>query len=165
MKAWIISDIHSVPMEAYWSRPLIIPEADICVCAGDIFGRIDRSIGFLNEVIAPHIPVVATLGNHDFYGRSIDWALDFARKYTAGTNIHILENDTFEMDDLRVIGATLWTDYEVPFGVPEGEKETPLKIRRDIAFHVCSLQIADYTEIYRSDKRRGNEVGLSPSRN
>ena len=160
MNAWIISDIHSVPMEAYWNQPLLVPEADICICAGDISGLIDRSIDFLNSVIAPRMPVVATLGNHDYYGRSIEWALDFARKHTSGTNIHILENDTFEINGLRVIGATLWTDYEIPFGVPEPDEELPLGARRDLAFHVCTLQLTDYTEIYRSDARRDNEIGF-----
>lgn len=106
------------------------------------------------------MPVVATLGNHDYYGNSIDWALDFVRKQTAGTDVHVLENDTFEIDGLRVIGATLWTDFEVPFGAPDGAEELPVDERRDLAFHVCLREIMDFSEIYRSDERKPGEIGL-----
>jgi predicted phosphohydrolase len=157
MKVWIISDIHSSPLDLFHQRQLIVPKADICICAGDIAGNIERAIDFLHAEIAPHMPVVATLGNHDFYGSSIDRALGYARKWTAGTNVHILENDTFHRGDLRIVGATLWTDFEIDvhdFG------HLAVQARRDLAIRECMRYLLDFRQIFRSDTRVGDKSGL-----
>lgn len=156
MKAYIISDLHMPPM-AYFMGHFPVPEADICINAGDTCGHVDFALDFLKHVIAPHMPVVTTLGNHDYYGTSIDSALEHARKMTAGTNIHVLENETFEIGDLRIVGATLWTDYEVPWGIPN---ELPVNERLEKAFHVCPREITDFREIRRSDERKEGETGF-----
>ncbi len=157
MKAWVISDIHSSPLDLLHRRQLSVPRADICICAGDIAGNIERAIDFLHVEIAPHMPVVAVLGNHDFYGSSIDRALEYARKWTAGTNVHILENESFHRGDLRVVGATLWTDFEIgnhDFGY------LPVDDRRDLATRECMRYLLDFRLIHRSDTRMGDQNGL-----
>ncbi|WP_260696236.1 metallophosphoesterase [Rhizobium laguerreae] len=157
MKAWIISDFHSSALDLLHRRQLIVPNADICICAGDIAGSIERAIDFLHAEIAPHMPVVAVLGNHDFYGTSIDRALEYALKWTAGTNVHILENETFERGDLRIVGATLWTDFEIEahdFG------NLPIQARRDLAVRECMRYLLDFRLIHRSDTRAEDESGL-----
>lgn len=157
MKACIVSDIHSSPMDLFLARRFEVPKADICVCAGDIANNIERSIDFMFAEIAPHMPVVATLGNHDCYGSSIDRALECARKWTAGTNVHILENDEFRMNDLRVIGATLWTDFEI---TAHDAGHVSVDDRRDFAVSVCHRYLLDFREIYRSDEREDGEGGF-----
>ncbi|TBF40477.1 metallophosphoesterase [Rhizobium leguminosarum] len=157
MRAWVISDIHSSPLDLLHRRQLSVPRADICICAGDIAGDIERAIDFLHAEIAPHMPVVAVLGNHDYYGSSIDRALEHARKWTAGTNVHILENATYERGDLRIVGATLWTDFEIEahdFGA------LPVQARRDLAVRECMRYLLDFRLIHRSDTRAGDESGL-----
>jgi Icc-related predicted phosphoesterase len=157
MKAWIVSDIHSSPMDLFLARRLVVPKADICVCAGDIANNIERSIDFLFAEIAPRMPVVATLGNHDYYGSSIDRALEYARKWTVGTNVRILENEEFRMDDLRVIGATLWTDFEI---TAHGAGHVPVDVRREFAVSLCRQYLLDFREIHRSDERDEGDHGF-----
>ncbi|MBY3328781.1 phosphohydrolase [Rhizobium laguerreae] len=157
MKAWVISDIHSSPLDLLHRRQLSVPRADICICAGDIAGNIERAIDFLHVEIAPHMPVVAVLGNHDYYGSSIDRALEYARKWTVGTNVHILENDTFHRGDLRIVGATLWTDFEI---AAHDSGHLPVRARRDLAIRECMRYLLDFRLIYRSDARAGDESGL-----
>ncbi|EJC80661.1 Calcineurin-like phosphoesterase [Rhizobium leguminosarum bv. trifolii WSM2297] len=157
MKAWIISDLHSSPLDLLHRRELVVPKAEICICAGDIAGNIEHAIDFLHAEIAPHMPVVATLGNHDYYGSSIDRSLEYARKWTAGTNVHILENNTFHRDDLRIVGATLWTDFEIDahdFG------HLPAQARRDLAARECMRYLLDFRMIHRSDARNGDDSGF-----
>lgn len=156
MKAWIISDLHMPPMAELMCH-FPVPDADICINAGDTANDIEASISFLSGAIGQHMPIVTTLGNHDFYGTSIDRAFDLARRRTGGTNIHILENETFEVGDLRIIGATLWTDFEVPWGIPE---ELPVSERLEKAFHVCPREITDFREIRRSNERKEGETGF-----
>lgn len=158
MRAWIISDIHTFPMDWYRSR-LAVPDADVCICAGDIADSIYSSIDYLRVELAHRMPVVAVLGNHDFYGVSIDRALEIARKELRGTDVHLLENEAIVLNGVRFLGATLWTDYEVAHGSLDGEPELPLEARRDLAFHVCIREITDFRQIFRSDERRPGETG------
>lgn len=145
MKAWIISDMHVT--HADMNAEIDIPPADICVCAGDVSGFLAFGLEFLKRRIAPTMPVVLVLGNHDYYGNSITGTLSAGRKDTEKFNIHLLENETFEIDHVRIIGATLWTDYQVPWGI---EDELPLPDRAEAAMYFCRRSMFDFREIYSS---------------
>ncbi|MFT2215652.1 metallophosphoesterase [Rhizobium giardinii] len=157
MRAWIASDIHYSPMDALWGTPLRVPDADICICAGDISNTVSTSIAYLRRNIEPRMPVILVLGNHDYYNSSIDFALERARRQVEGTRIHLLENQSIEIAGCRFVGATLWTDFAVSVG---GDEHIPPEERRTKAFGLVPWQIADFHCIYRSDARRENENGL-----
>ena len=57
----------------------------------------------------PHVVYVA--GNHEFYqGRwfdSIDWLRQECERFT---NVHFLERNVVDIDNVRFVGCTLWTD-------------------------------------------------------
>ena len=160
MKAWIISDMHVT--HADLTAEIDIPRADICICAGDISGWVEFGIDFLKRRIAPSMPVVAVLGNHDYYGTSIAGALVTAARKTQGSNIQILENETVVFDRVRIIGATLWTDFEVPWGT--ADDELPIKERRETAVGFCRRYMLDFREIYRSPPFHDGMPGLVTSR-
>ncbi|TBG84531.1 phosphohydrolase [Rhizobium leguminosarum] len=157
MRAWIISDLHYSPMDALGGTPLRIPDADICICAGDISENVSMSIAYLRRDIERHMPVILVLGNHDYYNSSIDFALERARREIAGTRIHLLENQTIEIAGCRFVGATLWTDFAVSIG---GDEHIPAEERRAIAFGLVPSLMADFSWIFRSDGRRTGEDGL-----
>lgn len=157
MRAWIISDIHHARMDVFWTDDLVVPDADICVCAGDITNNIADSINYVRHFIEPHMPVILVLGNHDYYGSNIDYALERARRLIHGTRIHLLENDSIELEGCRFIGATLWTDYAVSVG---DDEHIPPEERRMKAFGLAPWRIADFHYIYRSDERRPSENGM-----
>ena len=158
MRAWIISDIHWHPMESRWRHPVPIPQdAEVCICAGDIADNISDSIVYLRREIEPHMPVVVVLGNHDYFGSSIDFALEQTRREVEGTRIHLLENQTFELGGCRIIGATLWTDFAVSVG---GDENVAAWRRQRKAFGLVPYLMLDYQEIYRSDQRQPGETGF-----
>ncbi|NEI19768.1 phosphohydrolase [Rhizobium leguminosarum] len=157
MRAWIISDLHYSSMDALVGAPLRIPEADICICAGDISENVPRSIAYLRRDIERHMPVILVLGNHDYYNSSIDLALEIARREIEGTRIHLLENQSIETSGCRFVGATLWTDFAVSIG---GDEHVPPEERRAIAFDLVPSLMADFSCIFRSDPRRPGENGL-----
>jgi predicted phosphohydrolase len=157
MKAWIVSDLHTSRTDLLHGRKLVVPSADICICAGDISNDIERSIDYLRSEIAPHMPVVVVLGNHDYYGSSIDRALEHARKWSVGTNVHILENETFQKGDLRVVGATLWTDFEITH---HDYGHLPVDERRFLASRECMRYLLDFRYILQSDNQPGDLSGL-----
>ncbi|MBY5704137.1 phosphohydrolase [Rhizobium leguminosarum] len=157
MRAWIISDLHYSPMDALGGAPLRIPDADICICAGDISENVSRSIAYLRRDIERHMPVILVLGNHDYYNSSIDLALETARREIEGTRVHLLENQSIEMAGCRFVGATLWTDFAVSIG---GDEHIPPEERRSIAFGLVPYRMADFSCIFRSDPRRPGGNGL-----
>lgn len=149
MKAWIISDLHVIDLEPFRSDRLLIPKADICICAGDVSNSVELSIEYLARHIAPHMPIVAVLGNHDYYGSTIESGLETAKRHALSSRISILENETAFVGDIRIIGATLWTDFEIEHGV--AGDEIPLPDRRAVATDYCTRYITDFHAILRSE--------------
>lgn len=116
MKLWIFSDLH---LEMGPLEDFKLPEADVCVVAGDIDARgILPSLKWLGTTIAPKMPVVFVAGNHEFYrafmSESLVGARDKVREYPA---LHFLEDDYVCVDNVVFIGCTLWTDFDL-FGIP-----------------------------------------------
>ncbi|MDE8763661.1 MULTISPECIES: metallophosphoesterase [Rhizobium] len=157
MRAWIISDLHYSRMDALVGLPFRVPDADICICAGDISEDISMSIAYLRRDIESHMPVVLVLGNHDYYNSSIEFALERARREIEGTRIHLLENESIEMAGCRFVGATLWTDFAVSVG---DDEHIPPEERRTKAFGLVPYRMADFEWIFRSDTRSPGENGL-----
>ncbi|MGO7586648.1 metallophosphoesterase [Rhizobium ruizarguesonis] len=155
MKAWIISDIHLSLMDRL--QGLKIPTADLCVCAGDISNNVEASVRFVRDNIGTRMPVVLVLGNHDYFGGSIEFALNRARDLLHGTDVHLLENESVEFAGHRFVGATLWTDFSVEIG---GDEHVPPEERRMHAFGLAPRRMLDFHLIFRSDERREGENGL-----
>ena len=149
MKAWIISDLHVIDLEPFRSDRLMIPNADICICAGDVSNSVELSIQYLARHIAPHMPIVSVLGNHDCYGSTIEASLQTAKPQRQNNRISVLENETVVIGDTRIIGATLWTDFEIEHGL--AGDEMPLPERRAFAIDYCKRYILDFHAISRSD--------------
>ncbi len=105
MKLHILSDLHTE--FADFSPP--DTDADVVVLAGDIgvgTGGIDWAARQL-----PQLPVIYVPGNHEYYRQDI--GITDALKIAAPPNIHVLNNDTFELDGIRFVGSTLWTDFRL----------------------------------------------------
>ncbi|CAD7055894.1 phosphohydrolase [Pseudorhizobium halotolerans] len=162
MKAWIISDLHVIDLEPFRSDRLLIPDADVCICAGDISNSVELSIKYLARHISPHMPVVAVLGNHDCYGSTIEASLRTAAQHRLNSRVSILENETLVVGDVRIIGATLWTDFEIEHGVADGE--LPLADRRALAIDYCRRSILDFHAISPSDQYSDGMPGVLTAR-
>ena len=119
MKIWILSDLH---LNVSALAELDIPEADVCVVAGDIFTHnVVPSLRWLDDRITGHMPVVFVAGNHEFYHGSIMQGHIAATRYFPRGEIHYLENGCVEIDSVVFAGATLWTDFDL-FG-PEWSQQ------------------------------------------
>jgi Icc-related predicted phosphoesterase len=117
MKAWIFSDLHmDVRADTHPFRlPERRPDHDMVIIAGDVREGAARAVRWIAETCLHHKPVIYVRGNHESYGKAIDTDLEAARAEIKNTsyphNIHLLENDSVDIDGVRFIGATLWTDY------------------------------------------------------
>ncbi len=113
MKLWILSDLHLTLRAAASAEidPTAMPEADVAVVAGDVTEDAELAITFLGRTIGPRMPVVATLGNHEFFGRDHSAARAAAARAAARSGVRLLDDDQTEIAGVRFLGGTLWTNY------------------------------------------------------
>lgn len=114
MKAWIFSDLHvdvgadAAPFELPDPRP----EHDLVIIAGDICEHTQRGVRWIADNGLNTVPVFYVPGNHEFYRNTVDRGLEKGLEEAARhNNIHILSDAHFDLWGVRIIGATLWTDY------------------------------------------------------
>lgn len=115
MKIQILSDIHIEfgPFEIQKT------EADVVICAGDI-GVGQVGLSWLKDTFEK-IPILYILGNHEYYGKAYPKLHRQLSAVSAGSNIHVLENDDLEIDGVRFLGCTLWTDFDLQGNRSAGE--------------------------------------------
>ena len=125
MKIAVCSDLHlefdTLTLENTDNAQVLILGGDICVAADLLHkdsavmpDRFDRS-GALHEFFQmccqnfSHVIYVA--GNHEHYHGDFAKTFSLLRNRLAYLpNLHILDKQTFVLDDVTFIGGTLWTD-------------------------------------------------------
>lgn len=113
MRISVISDLH---VDACPWEPPPGPPVDLAIVAGDVAdGLCRRSIPWVAEYIRPRARhVIYVPGNHDFYRCRIPDEIPKARELAISNDITLLDSGQVRnIGGLRVIGATLWTDYLV----------------------------------------------------
>nr|WP_315233990.1 metallophosphoesterase family protein [uncultured Albidiferax sp.] len=110
MRIQVVSDLHHEFFTRRWPGELNITPAvgaDVLVLAGDIALGASAIELFKDWPV----PVLYVCGNHEFYARTWPDVLEAVRSEAQGTRIHVLERDSIELDGVRFLGTTLWTDY------------------------------------------------------
>jgi hypothetical protein len=91
---------------------------DAILIAGDL-DKAERHVANLIEIQqAWEVPVVSIFGNHEPYGSSVQAARekvaeDLVAARARGYDVHVLDRDTLTIGDTRILGATLWTDFNI----------------------------------------------------
>lgn len=114
MRLHVVSDLHL----SLWPFELPATDADAVVVAGDV-ARPHEAIAWLTQI---RRPVLYVAGNHEFYGGSIDGTRAELRRLAAGTNVVLLDDDEVEIDGVRFLGNTLWTDFRLFGNGPKRER-------------------------------------------
>lgn len=110
MKLLIYSDIHLE--RQHFTPGKAVDAVDVVVLAGDI-GEGTDGLRWARSVF-PDKPIVAVLGNHEFFGgRDFDGFVDEARSAAGELDIHLLECVEIAIGSVRFLGATLWTDFRL----------------------------------------------------
>lgn len=135
MRIQIASDLHLEHLE--WRFPdyrgVEPANADILVLAGDIANG-SRALELFGDW---PVPVIYVPGNHEYYGHSCaEVQADFARKAGAFPKVNVLDTGAKIIGDVRFIGCTLWTDYDL-FGDQN----------RELAMTACATSLPDHTVI------------------
>jgi hypothetical protein len=124
MRIQLFSDLH---LERYPDfQPLIFPDTDVVVLAGDIgsyqAGSRLATDEFGLERFSPRRPdapkaaVLFVPGNHEFDALEFDATLARLRATCAALGIAWLDREVVEIGRVRFIGSTLWSDFEALAG-------------------------------------------------
>lgn len=110
MKIRYMSDLH-LEMTGYQPEFLDSIGEDLVVLAGDT-GVGTLGISWARNALIGR-EVVYVLGNHEFYRHRWNGLLKSAHDLAEGSNVHVLENESIRIGDLRILGCTLWTDFRL----------------------------------------------------
>ena len=131
MKLHILSDLHLGVGALEPPRT----DADLVVLAGDI-ARPAAAVAWAQRFGKP---VLYVLGNHEFYGGSLDGTVAEFRRLCAGTAVRLLDDEAIVIDGVRFLGSTLWSD----FGLFATEQE------RQQAIEMAQQLVRDFSRIRR----------------
>jgi predicted phosphodiesterase len=111
MKIALYSDLHlemsALTPDSAWEPPPL--EVDVVVLAGDISSRAN-GIQWAASTFQG-TPVIYVSGNHEFYGAHIGF---FDRNPAVNQpNVHFLESATYMQGNVRFLGCTLWSGFEL----------------------------------------------------
>jgi len=165
MKIAVCSDLHlefgDIVLHNDQRADVLVLSGDICVAADLLeqtspdfkYGHAglgtnkSRKIhDFFSNCCAmfPHVVYVA--GNHEHYHYDFKYTIDHLKKMLGYLpNLHILDKETFELDDVTFIGGTLWTDMN---------KEDPMTL-----FHVRSA-MNDFNCVKNSNRMVNRQVPI-----
>lgn len=109
MRIHLLSDVH-LEFEGF-DPPLV--DADLLVLAGDIGNGLQGIEWAKSIAVRYRYGVVFIAGNHDFYKQRYPSHILALRDAAFGSNVAVLENNelTFLNESVRILGATLWTDF------------------------------------------------------
>jgi predicted phosphodiesterase len=116
----LISDIHLNFAD------LTLPGGDVLIVAGDAMeaGHMrkadnekkntflaDRYRRFINEELVKYREVIMIAGNHEHYGNQYEDTIPRLKKEMPD-NVHYLEAESIQIDDVHFFAGTFWTDMD-----------------------------------------------------
>lgn len=70
--------------------------------------------------------MVYVIGNHEYYGSSLSLIDELSDSKWQHAGIHLLEKDVLELPGLRILGCTLWSEFDL-----YGQAETHMEIAKN----------------------------------
>lgn len=151
MKLQLLSDLHLETDASFAATPAA--DADLLVLAGDIGSYQKRRDGTVMDEpdwglrrfspLPQHggwpTPVLFVPGNHEYDGLDWDEAHAGLRRTCDRLGIAWLERETLQIDRVRFIGTTLWSDYDAL--APADATETDRQRLREKAFRAANFYL------------------------
>lgn len=170
MKLHILSDLH---IDSYQRRDLplgSIPEtdADVIILAGDISNSRLGMEWTVAQASNLNKPILYVAGNHEYFDEDV---FQFDTELTAladGTSVEFLQMRSVDIDGVRFLGCTLWTDFcfgmearHLRYMLPEALEKLPDPEHwsQEKAMDFARMSMRDYTAIGAND---GDNIKLTP---
>lgn len=118
MKIQLLSDLH-LEAHPHW-QPTPSPGADLLVLAGDVgsyqsssqLRDNDFGLARFSPLNGWPTPVVFVPGNHEYDAQDFDAAHSRLRETCKRLGLIWLERETLVLHGVRLVGTTLWTDFD-----------------------------------------------------
>jgi Icc-related predicted phosphoesterase len=111
MNLQIFSDLHAGVRPV---KPITVGKnVDVVAVAGDICEGARNAFIVIRRIVPETIPVVFTMGNHEYYRRFLRDELEAAKTIGPDYNITVIEDNVVVIGGVRFVGASLWTDYQL----------------------------------------------------
>ena len=151
MKIQLLSDLHLEADPGFVATPA--PGADLLVLAGDIGSYQTRRDGSvmdepdwglqrfspLSQYAGWPTPVLFVPGNHEYDGLEMDEVHPGLRSACDRLGIAWLERETLQIDGVRFVGTTLWSDYDA-LAAAEATETGRLRLREK-AFRAANFYL------------------------
>lgn len=146
----LLSDLH---LEGSNIDVLVNPGWDYLVIAGDLSADLSLLDRFFSYKAPSDIPIIYVLGNHEYEGRRFNEVIEQYREVLKPfENVHLLDNESVIIDNIKFIGSTLWTNFELK-GL-EQKKES---------MKWAKQSVVDFTYIFKeNEKGSGKYHSITP---
>lgn len=164
MRLLVLSDLHNEHGDQ--DIPAALPDFDIAILAGDICGSVEQGVRWINRQrragVLGEKPVVYVPGNHEFYDQEIQAAiLNGNRAIDRDPQCNfLLAPGSVSIKGVRIIGATLWTDYALNGNRPLAQMAADLGLtdHRVITFkdetnHIVPFSSDLALQLHKRDRR------------
>lgn len=153
MKLQILSDLHidSYVRQDHFIGNIPKTDADIVLVAGDTANS-DHGMPWLQEQASRlKVPIITIAGNHEYFREDIyhfDQKLATWSNFDTNTKqgLQFLQCQYIDIDDVRILGCTLWTDYKYQFN--------------DDTMEATKRFMRDYKQIYAGDYMFSPEISI-----
>jgi predicted phosphodiesterase len=157
MRIQLFSDLHLERDPDF--QPLIQPDTDVVVLAGDIGSYQERSRLAAEDFGlerfsprregSPRARVLYVPGNHEFDGIEYDDALERMRRVCDYLGITWLDREVLVIDGVRFIGTTLWSDFDALAG---SEQDLTKQLQaRNKAFRAANYYLSKNTTFHKGE--------------
>lgn len=158
MRILLLSDLHIIAYDKFnenkkneWIRSLL-SNIDAVIITGDIFethkeqNKIFNPYLYLQTIFGEKIPVICSLGNHEFFYNTIEETLNFYKIKAEGynSNVHYLDIEGHvDIDNVRFVGNVLWYDGSLKT-VQNQDIYTWQTGRNSFKWQDCTIKSFDY---------------------
>lgn len=148
-KIGLLSDLH---LEGSNIDTLNNPGWDILVIAGDLSADLNLLDRFFAYKAPTDIPIIYVLGNHEYEGRRFNEVVEqYKEVLRPFEHVHLLDNESVIIDNIKFIGSTLWTDFELR-GLEEKKQ----------SMDWAKQYVVDFTYIFKPNINKTGYHGITP---
>ena len=132
MKIQFCSDLHMEVWKHAFPEITYDDEADVIIFAGDISNNETQAVSYMAELVKKGHTVMYVPGNHEYYRHDYKEQYEALKKACEDAGVIFLEMEYVDIDGVRFIGATLWTDYRAN---PQDTTITKMIAKRNMMDH------------------------------
>lgn len=143
----LLSDLH---LEGSNMDSLKNPGWDCLVIAGDLSTDLTLLDRFFAYKAPTDIPIIYVLGNHEYEGRRFNQVVEMYKDALKPfEHVHLLDNESIVIDNIKFIGSTLWTNFELK-GLEEKKQSMQWAKNNVVDFTYIFKENADNSGKYHS---------------